>query len=252
MDFTKYQGAGNDFVIVDARNQFEVPTKKQIEHICSRRFGVGADGFMILENHRADDFTMRYWNADGGESTMCGNGGRCIAHFANQLGIGTDFLTFQAIDGIHTAQIIEHDIVKLKMCDTKAPQKLEDTKFFINTGSPHYVEIVENVSELNLNEIAKPIRHKLDCNVNYIEILEDKTLKIRTFERGVEDETYACGTGATAGAIVAFYNKLTSDNVTLQAPGGTLNVQFTDCEGDFSDIYLTGPAKKVFTGTISI
>ena len=250
--FTKYQGAGNDFVIVDARTEFITPTKQQIAHICSRRFGIGADGFMIVESHSDSDFMMRYWNADGGESTMCGNGGRCIAHFANQLGIGTESLVFQAIDGEHTAQIFEGDIVRLKMCDTDNLKKLGDNKYFINTGSPHYVEIVKDIDKLDLHGVAKPIRHELNCNVNYIEQLTDGTLKIRTFERGVEDETFACGTGATAAAIVAYNTKLTTNNVTLHAVGGILNVEFADNSGAYSDIYLTGPAKEVFSGTISI
>ena len=253
INFTKYQGAGNDFVIVDARKQqFELPSKQQIEHICSRRFGVGADGFMIVESHTSADFMMRYWNADGGESTMCGNGGRCIAHFAHHLGIGNQSLLFMAIDGEHTAQILDENIVRLKMCDTNSPEKISDTKYFINTGSPHYVEIVANVDSLNLNKIAKPIREELNCNVNFIEINEDGTLKIRTFERGVEDETYACGTGAAAAAIVAYAANITTNKTTLHAVGGILNVEFNDNKGEFNEIYLTGPATEVFTGSITI
>lgn len=253
INFTKYQGAGNDFVIVDAREQKgETPTKQQIKHICSRRLGVGADGFMIVEKNVDTDFMMRYWNADGGESTMCGNGGRCIAHFAHNLGIGNKSLLFMAIDGEHTAQILNGNIVRLKMCNTKNPEKLADAKYFINTGSPHYVEIVDDVDALNLNEIAKPIREKLNCNVNFIEINEDKTIKIRTFERGVEDETYACGTGATAAAIVAYTANITTNKTTLQAVGGILFVEFNVDKNEFNNIYLTGPATQVFTGSITI
>ena len=244
INFTKYQGAGNDFVIVDAREQqFQTPTQQQIEHICSRRFGVGADGFMIVEKDNNTDFMMRYWNADGGESTMCGNGGRCIAQFAHNLGIGDKSLIFMALDG---------NIVRLQMCNTGNLEKLADNKYFINTGSPHYVEIVDDVDTLNLNEIAKPIRTKLNCNVNFIEIKKDGTMKIRTFERGVEDETYACGTGATAAAIVAYTANITTNKTTLHAVGGVLNVEFNDDNGEFNNIYLTGPATEVFTGTITI
>lgn len=238
LKFVKYHGAGNDFVICDMREKLVELTKEQIVFLCHRRFGVGADGYMTVTNCDDADFYMRYYNSDGGESTMCGNGGRCIAHFAHSIGIGSDQLKFNAIDGLHMADV-DGDMVRLQMIDVSEVQKLEKG-WFLNTGSPHYVEIVENVDMLDLNEIAKPIRERLNCNVNFVEKVGGG-IRIRTFERGVEDETYACGTGATACAIVTQTNE-------VYVKGGQLKVDFEVAGLGFKNIHLTGPAKKVFDG----
>lgn len=243
LKFVKYQGAGNDFVICDMREKFVELSKDQISFLCHRRFGVGADGYMTISNCENGDFFMRYYNSDGGESTMCGNGGRCIAHYASSLGIGGEILKFYAVDGEHTAQIISKNEVKLKMIDIEEAVKC-DNGYFINTGSPHYVEIVENVDNLDLCKIAKPIRLKHNCNVNFVEIINGG-IKIRTFERGVEDETYACGTGATGCAIVTNTNK-------VAVKGGKLDVSYNKSGNWYKDVYLSGPAKMVFEGEIDI
>lgn len=238
LKFIKYHGAGNDFVICDIREEFVELTKEQIAFLCHRRFGVGADGYMTITKCDDADFYMRYYNSDGGESTMCGNGGRCIAHFAHSLGIGSGQLIFNAIDGLHRAYVVG-DLVRLQMIDVSEVQKLKKG-WFVNTGSPHYVEIVEDVDLLDLCAIAKPIRERLNCNVNFVE-MADGGIKIRTFERGVEDETYACGTGATACAIVTNTNK-------VEVKGGQLNVEYEKVASGFKNVYLTGPAKKIFDG----
>lgn len=243
LNFVKYHGAGNDFVICDMRENYVELTNEQIAFLCHRRFGIGADGYMTIAKCEDADFYMRYYNSDGAESTMCGNGGRCIAHFAHSLKIGDgNSLVFNAIDGLHRAHIND-DLVKLQMIDTALPQVC-DNGFFINTGSPHYVEIVDNVDELDLNAIAKPIRIKYNCNVNFVQVI-DGGIKIRTFERGVEDETYACGTGATACAIVTSCEKVV-------VKGGVLSVSYIVGKEGVVDLFLTGPAVKVFKGEVEI
>lgn len=253
--FVKYQGAGNDFIILDLRHTTRKLNQTTVTNLCDRHTGIGADGLMTLNPETQGNlFMMRYWNCDGQESTMCGNGGRCIAHFAHSIGLGKEnILTFNAIDGVHTAQIIDGQLVKLKMINTEIPQKINNNTFLINTGSPHYVQFVENTAELDLRAIAPEIRQQYNANVNFVKINADNSLNIRTWERGVENETLACGTGATAAALIfqtAFNKNLTQTRLIAQ--GGTLYVDFTATTTGFENIFLTGNAKKVFDGVIEI
>lgn len=262
--FYKYHGAGNDFVIFDMRNHDFELTNYQVAAICHRRFGVGADGLMTLSNDPlGSDFFMRYWNSDGGESTMCGNGGRSIALFAHHLGIGGPTKCFNANDGGHSVEILnanhESGFVKLGMIDVDSIEELSANSFFTNTGSPHYVEIVKDISQVEIKKHGNVIRHDSrfakigGTNVNFVEITGTGTFRIRTFERGVEDETMACGTGATAAALVVNYAEQSNiQHFTIETMGGNLEVDFKKDHLKFREIKLSGPAAKVFEGKINI
>jgi diaminopimelate epimerase len=254
--FSKYHGAGNDFVLIDNRNNDFTPTAETVKQLCHRQFGVGADGLMLLENDTTTDFRMRYFNSDGGEATMCGNGGRCIVVFANRLGIITTTASFMGVDGIHEANIIGSD-VSLKMKDVDSVET-DDDFYLIDTGSPHFVKFVENVDSVNVATEGKIIRNSYNIggngvNANFVQITPEG-LKIRTFERGVEAETLACGTGAVAAAIAAtHWLDLTEPTINVFALGGTLRVSFNRTDNSiFSNIWLTGPAVHVFDGEINI
>jgi diaminopimelate epimerase len=253
LHFYKYQGCGNDFIILDNRSNKISLSTQQINKLCDRYFGIGADGLMLLENARGYDFKMIYYNSDGNESSMCGNGGRCITAFAKQLNIIKDSARFMAIDGEHESHI-DDKIISLKMNDVSLIEKREDY-FYLNTGSPHIVKWVENIDTYPVFEEGKKIRYDESfksgggTNVNFIQLKEDK-LVVRTYERGVEDETLACGTGVTAAALVeAMVNKSSHTNycdvVTL---GGNLTVTYQQQDGSFTDIWLKGPASFVFEG----
>ena len=255
-NFYKYQGCGNDFVIVDNRNSEYNFDQKKINFICDRRFGIGADGFMMVEKSDNYDFKMRYYNSDGSESTMCGNGGRCIVAFAKFINVfsGSE-TTFEAIDGMHKA-IIEEDIVDLKMINVSGVNRYSDNDYFLDTGSPHHIEIVDDIKLLDVFNKGKEIRHSKryqpgGTNVNFIKINND-VVEIATFERGVEDETLACGTGSVAGAIVASH--ITNKNCyKVITKGGELEVRFTkESEENYSNVWLKGPAKLVFKGNIEV
>lgn len=254
MEFTfyKYQGTGNDFVLIDNRDEFFPKTNVGlISKICDRRFGVGADGLMLLENHSAADFKMVYYNSDGNPSSMCGNGGRCMVHFANFLGIISEKTTFEAVDGEHKASI-ENDWVSLKMSDVNNI-KVEDTYTFLNTGSPHHVEVVKDLEYFDVFFKGREIRNNIygeeGSNVNFVEQLDDSVFSVRTYERGVENETLSCGTGVTAVALAMFKIGETDKNtVALETLGGQLIVKFEDSENGYRDIFLEGPAKQVFKG----
>lgn len=261
LKFEKYQGAGNDFVIIDNRKGEFHPSNKTVEMLCDRNFGVGADGLMILENDEKQDFYMRYFNADGKESTMCGNGGRCISVFAKSLGLGSyERVVFNSIDGLHEAFFIEEDgemLVKLRMIDVTEIEE-NDNYYFINTGSPHYVTFVEDLEEMDVFEEGQAIRNDPKfapggTNVNFVEILDDEIF-VRTYERGVEDETLACGTGSTAAAIATALFLESDQNVwDVEVMGGNLQVSFDRKEnGTFENVWLTGPAEKVFEGSINL
>ena len=262
MKFVKYHGAGNDFVIIDAREVELDLSRERIAAICHRRFGVGADGLMTLENDPAgQEFYMRYWNADGGESTMCGNGGRCISLFAHHLGIGGGVKYFNSSDGYHSALIVEADehrgLVELGMIDVREVRDNGDGSYFAFTGSPHHVEFVEDVMAIDVfgrgNEIRRSARYAAmgGANVNFVQILGYGLLKVRTFERGVENETLACGTGVTAAAIVtSFANQTDCKRFTVDAMGGKLEVSFDREDTTFQKVLLSGGAEKVFEGNI--
>ncbi|MFD1063665.1 diaminopimelate epimerase [Winogradskyella litorisediminis] len=255
IQFYKYQGTGNDFVIIDNRSLFFDKTNfKNIAKLCDRRFGIGADGLILLENHPTQDFRMVYFNADGNESSMCGNGGRCIVAFANFLGVIKNETTFEAIDGLHKAEIAS-GIVKLQMQSVDDIQTFE-SHLFLNTGSPHHVELVENLKGLNVKENGANIRYgsfydAAGSNVNFVKQLSDSKFKVRTYERGVEDETLSCGTGVTAVAIAMHKSgKTNAEHITVETEGGDLSISFTVENDKYSDIWLVGPAKQVFKGEI--
>ena len=254
--FHKYQGTGNDFIIIDNRNYiFPKKNSSLIASLCDRHFGIGADGLILLEDHKTVDFSMIYFNADGHESTMCGNGGRCIVAFAKELKLFKKTTTFYAIDGIHSAEI-NSDKVSLKMINVH--DILVSKEFiFTNTGSPHHIEMVENLDDISVIEKARTIIDSLysseGCNINFVEQLDHQTFKVRTYERGVEDETLACGTGATAVAIAMYkIGKSDSNHIKLDVLGGYLEVQFIAKDESYTDIFLSGPAQLVFKGTLNL
>lgn len=250
LEFVKYQGAGNDFVLLDARKGLPVSLRREVVALlCDRRFGVGGDGLMSLElDQDGADFYMRYFNCDGGESTMCGNGGRAIARFADDLGVGGQLKTFRAIDGLHTARLNDDRSITLGMIDIERVDRI-GADFFVQSGSPHYII----VSEPYDTDRAREIRHRYDCNVNFVQIKGEGRLEIRTFERGVEAETFACGTGATAAAVAVDFAKGEGrDNYTLETLGGELRVEWKRRGEGYVDVLLTGPACRVFSGELQI
>ncbi len=250
-EFFKYQGTGNDFILIDnRRRQFPKNDTKMVATLCDRKFGIGADGLILLEDNENHDFTMVYYNSDGNLSTMCGNGGRCLVHFANHLGIITDKAAFEAVDGVHHATI-QGNIVTLGMGAVDQVKFFEGA-VFLDTGSPHHVQMVENVAICDVFNEGRTIRNsygKEGSNVNFVSQIDDKTFEVRTYERGVEDETLSCGTGVTAVAIAMNASGTTRSNaVKLLTPGGELEVSFTK-EGDrYTQVYLKGPAELVFKG----
>ena len=257
--FTKYQGTGNDFVLIDNRQQTYLTRadRQQIAHLCDRKFGIGADGLILLEEKDGYDYEMVYFNSDGRESSMCGNGGRCITAFAHQVGIVKDAYHFLAIDGPHDAVIRADGWVELKMGNV---DQVENGQYFyyLNTGSPHYVTFVEDLDDINVVREGQAIRYSErfraeGTNVNFAEVKEDY-LEVATYERGVEDETLSCGTGVTAAAI-AYYLKTSLEQhnlVNIRSKGGDLQVRFQVTERGFSEIWLCGPATKVFEGKIEL
>ncbi len=254
--FYKYQGTGNDFVMVDNRdNAFPKNDTKLIGFLCDRRFGIGGDGLILLENVSSADFRMVYYNSDGNESTMCGNGGRCIVAFAKQLGIIDDEAEFIAVDGPHHATIDGDGTVSLHMKDVHTVTVYEDY-VFLDTGSPHHVELVDDLETLDVKKIGSQIRYSgmygdKGSNVNFVTQLGTDKFAVRTYERGVEDETLSCGTGVTAVAIaMKMLDKTQANTVLLETPGGELKVNFTQDGKQFTNIYLTGPAQFVFKGEL--
>ena len=256
MNFYKYQGTGNDFVMIDNREEnFPKNNKILIAQLCHRRFGIGADGLILLENDPQYDFRMVYYNSDGRESTMCGNGGRCVVAFAKQLGIIEHKTLFIAVDGEHRATIEGDNYVRLQM---KNVTEVEEHKgyVFLNTGSPHHVQWVKEVDTVDVKDEGATIRYgKLyatqgGSNVNFVSKGENG-FKVRTYERGVEDETYSCGTGVTAVAIALYHTTQTENqSITLHTRGGDLQVSFDRVGEGYENIYLSGSAQFVFEGTI--
>ncbi|WP_299335651.1 diaminopimelate epimerase [uncultured Psychroserpens sp.] len=254
--FYKYQGTGNDFVMIDNRQRnFDKNNTKRIAFLCDRRFGIGADGLILLENHDSCDFKMVYFNADGNESSMCGNGGRCITAFANFLGVIDSEATFEAIDGMHKATI-KDGIVHLQMQDVDV---LEDhkTHVFLDTGSPHHVQMADDLNSVDVKTLGRQIRcappyNEAGSNVNFVTKHSDDNFSVRTYERGVEDETLSCGTGVTAVAIAMHYTGRTKhDLISLQTQGGHLKVSFNVENTRYTNIWLIGAATQVFKGYIS-
>ena len=275
--FYKYQGTGNDFIMLDQRetvylNKSDTET---IRNICDRRFGIGGDGLMFLQNKEGYDFEMVYFNSDGTEGSMCGNGGRCLTAFAHFLNVFKTKCTFLAIDGAHEAvvkskidnpQLGDAVWVELKMNDV-AKNSIEQGNdyFLMNTGSPHYVVFVEDLTDINVYDNGRAIRYserfaKEGVNVNFVERTKFNTLKgieqqgieVATYERGVEDETFSCGTGVTAAAIAYHIKNGSALEVPIKTKGGQLSVKFTEGIDIFENVWLCGPATQVFSGSINI
>ncbi|MBF9238720.1 diaminopimelate epimerase [Hymenobacter sp. BT683] len=265
MQFHKYQGTGNDFVMIDDRaHAFDETDQALIARLCHRRFGIGADGLILLRNKPDFDFEMVYFNADGRPSSMCGNGGRCTVAFAKFLGLIADQTHFLAVDGPHDARVETDGTVRLKMIDVAAPQEAEggEDDVFLHTGSPHHVHFLdptESPALANFNVFATGHDIRYDqaydpagTNVNFVEVPADPSQPwpVRTYERGVEDETLSCGTGVTAVALAASQRGATSP-VRLSTPGGELEVAFNQRpDGGFDNVWLSGPAVRVFEGKI--
>lgn len=253
INFTKYEGNGNDFIIIDDRKEeFSEDNVLMISKLCDRKFGIGADGLILLRKHKVYDFQMIYFNSDGNESSMCGNGGRCLVSYALQLDIDLKTNSFLAIDGVHKFKVVDNEIY-LKMNDVK-DIVVKNGYNFLNTGSPHVVQIVENVDEINVYEQGKKIRRQFQemngVNVNFVSFNND-IIKCRTFERGVENETLSCGTGVVAVALYIFKKKKISDNkIIVSTYGGCLSVSFKNDGNSFREIWLKGDINKIFDGLI--
>ena len=256
LNFFKYQGAGNDFIFIDNRNDvFPKDNTALIIHLCDRHFGIGADGLILIENDTDSDFKMIYFNADSSQ-TMCGNGARCAVAFAKKLGIINSSTTFTAYDGPHHAKVNEDNTVSLEMIDVDKVDVFEN-HVFTNTGTLHHIELVDDLQNYPVVESGRKIRNEVygkeGSNINFIQQVNENTFDIRTYERGVENETLACGTGVTAAAIAVHKIGKTSDtSVNLNAVGGNLTVDFDVIDGIYKNVILTGPAQFVFQGTFEI
>lgn len=276
-DFFKYQGTGNDFVLIDDRitpdrvtpdrvtpdrvrpdraGAFPAGDQALIERLCHRRFGIGADGLILLQHDPDYDFRMVYFNADGAEGSMCGNGGRCIVQFAHDLGLFETETRFRAVDGEHVAVVGDEEVF-LKMGDVAG---IEDRAglTFLNTGSPHVVRFTDDLESFDVVAQGRALRYDErfrpgGTNVNFVQLLNDNTLFVRTYERGVEDETYSCGTGVTAAALVAYQQLQLPGPVPIRTLGGNLRVSFNPLPNNrFDQVYLIGPARRVFAGSITV
>ncbi len=259
MKFYKYQGAGNDFILIDSRTtDYKNLDFNAVASLCDRRFGIGADGLMLLLPSSDYDFEMAYYNADGNLGSMCGNGGRCIVAFAKHLGIFENETNFLAVDGPHYAKIsVEGNWVELQMIDVETIND-DAHAFVLNTGSPHYVKEVAELETLDVYSAGYAIRNNETykangINVNFVEPKTDH-LFVRTFERGVEDETYACGTGVTAVAMAMAKNQNLTGYIEtpVKVLGGNLKVNFNYDGHKFTEVFLCGPAEKVFEGDINL
>jgi len=255
VNFYKYHGAGNDFIIIDARKiDLSIFTTDRIADLCNRRLGIGADGLMLLNNCDISDFSMKYYNSDGKEGSMCGNGGRCIAYFAYNLGVSNKKGCFSAIDGLHDFEIVNDSEVNLLMSDVNSFYVLSDG-YFVNTGSPHFVMFYDDISGIDVNIEGKRIRNDkrfspLGLNANFV-CINNNVLHIRTYERGVENETLACGTGAVAAAIsYCLKTEKKLNEYTIIAKGGILNVSFNKEDETYKNIWLRGPVQIVYKGEL--
>ncbi|MCC5944142.1 MAG: diaminopimelate epimerase [Bernardetiaceae bacterium] len=252
--FYKYQGTGNDFVMIDDRSAtFPKNNESLIARLCHRKLGIGADGMILIRKHVDADFEMLYFNADGRLGSMCGNGGRCAAHFAHYLKIWDSKCQFMAYDGLHNAYFEGQDIA-LSMQDVATVERGEDF-YFMNTGSPHFIRFVKKLEHFDVFNEGKQIRESErfaleGTNVNFIEKCNNKEIFVRTYERGVEDETLSCGTGVTAAAI-AYALQTPTEHVSVRTLGGKLALRFKQTDKGFENIFLIGAATPVFEGKIS-
>lgn len=254
LNFSKYQGTGNDFILIDDRDHSFPQKADIIQKLCDRKFGIGADGLILIQDHPNHDYRMIYFNSDGSQS-LCGNGSRCGFSFAQSLNLVSDTATFETTDGIHQIKQVD-DLVHFQLFNVRQLDKLNEKEWYINTGSPHHIVIVENVNDINIVSEGRRIRNlptyssQNGTNVNFAQLLQAK-VKIRTYERGVEDETLSCGTGATAVGIMA--GKLGYNSpIHIETVGGNLEVHFKTASDEFTDIWLAGPAEKVFEGSVTI
>ena len=255
--FVKYQGTGNDFVLIDNREaNFPIANYQAIAQICHRNYGVGADGFICIESDLVTDFYMRYFNADGREGTLCGNGSRCAIHYAESLGLTGKNVSFSAADGKHHAQFINNEIA-LELHEVNQWKQLKHA-IFLDTGSPHHIVFVDDVDTIDVAHIGQEIAHGAPyfsdgTNVNFVQQLSKDSIKVRTYERGVEAETLSCGTGVTAAALAMHITKKTSsEQIQIQTRGGTLAVSFLPVQNGYTSIVLQGPAAPVFKGNWEI
>jgi len=254
LHFHKYQGTGNDFIILDNRHlHFPKNDTNLVARLCDRRYGIGADGLLLLEDDNSSDFNMIYFNSDGNLGSMCGNGGRCLVAFANTLGLVDGKVNFLASDGLHEAKI-KGEQVSLKMSDVAMIDKKKKS-FFLDTGSPHHVQLVEDLKNFEVSKEGRRIRYGVygekGSNINFVKQLSPDTFMVRTYERGVEDETYSCGTGVTAVALAMHYAEKTKNTkVNIRTRGGDLSVRFKAVEGGYKDVFLEGPATFVYKGTM--
>ncbi|MFH0893960.1 MAG: diaminopimelate epimerase [Bacteroidota bacterium] len=260
-DLYKFHGAGNDFLLVnDPDKTFPDKDVEKIALLCHRHFGIGADGLMLLQPSSVAAFKMVYFNSDGKEGSMCGNGGRCIVAFAELMGViyHKKIIRFEAIDGLHDAEILTSEknisIVSLGLSSVRSAEKIDDG-WFLNTGSPHFVTFVDNANEVDVVALGRKLRYDqrfapAGANINFVE-KRSGSLYVRTYERGVEDETLSCGTGVTASVIAAYFEKKCSNLCDVNTRGGNLVVSFQENNGVISDLKLQGPAEFVFKTTIS-
>ena len=266
LPFSKYHGTGNDFILIDNRKEIFAGNKELIKHLCDRRFGIGADGLILLNKPENRSLEMKYYNSDGNESTMCGNGGRCFVAFAKRLGLIPKSTYFQAIDGTHQATIIQEGKVDRKQAVMNVKLGMNNVSnieqgsdyIFMDTGSPHYVVKVDDVSKINVIEEGRKIRYNdrfkdKGTNVNFIQV-KDNCLFVRTYERGVEDETLSCGTGVTASALAADYWNLfnTKGLCKINTLGGELLVHYKRIGNNFENVFLEGATTIVFEGEIEV
>lgn len=258
IEFHKYHGTGNDFIMINGFGHADLPSLDlvTVKGLCDRRFGIGADGLIIIEPSDQADFYMRYYNSDGNLSSMCGNGGRCAVHFARSLGIVEDICTFQASDGLHVGRVGDNEI-SIQM-NTASPEQLENGDWRIDTGSPHYIRYTDHLEKEDIDSFGRAIRYSPDyqeegINVNLVERVDPSHLKVATYERGVEAETYSCGTGVTACALVElFLSRQHEGEVYVMTKGGDLKVGLVHSPQGQSEVWLSGPAVEVYQGTFSL
>lgn len=257
--FDKYQGAGNDFILIDARSRsFKSMNQFQINSICKRNFGIGSDGLILIKDHKKLDFEMIYYNSDGLKSSMCGNGARCAVAYAYERNICSREASFMTYDGVHRGFVLSNSIIKLSFKDIS---RVEENNYglVVDSGSPHLIIFKKNLDLLDVRKLGSSIRYsknyfKEGINVNFIKHIEENKIKLRTYERGVENETLSCGTGAVAAAIAAHYNRIVQDfpQILIETLGGLLEVNFNFEKKMYNNIYLSGKAKKIFSGKISL
>ena len=255
LSFSKYQGTGNDFILIDNRSlTFPGDDRALVARLCNRHLGIGADGLILLEPDTECDFSMVYYNADGGEGSLCGNGGRCIVAFARDLGIISSSAVFSASDGKHEATV-ENGNIRLKMNDVSTIDE-KPNHLFLDTGSPHHVQIVKDLDNMEVVTDGRRIRYGLygekGSNINFVELKGNDIFSVRTYERGVENETLSCGTGVTAVALAMHYLGHTiQEQVRIHTKGGTLEISFQAGEKGYNEIYLSGPAEIVYKGEVA-